>query len=343
MRGRAEERRARRCRSAAPCPPSRRRRAAGAVPAPFSSSSVSVDERDDEERRHGREDRVALLVAADHPAEGARQRERDREHEHDLEEVRPGRRVLERMRGVRVEESAAVRAELLDRLLRGDRAAGQVLRVAGERRDLGEAVEVLHDAADDQHDRADDRERQQQPERCRGTGRPRSCRSCPTCGARSRAPGRSRRRCRRPPTRSSARRGRRAARCSPCVSSGEYDCQFVFVTNEAAVLNDSPSGTAGQPERVRQHRLRALQDVDEEHADEPRRRARRAGRPATTARSAGRRRRDGRGRARPSSPSSRCRGAPCSRRAGGRRARGSGRGWPPAGRRTATSIRTARA
>ena len=31
------------------------------------------------------------------------------------------------------------------------------------------------------------------------------------------------------------------------MSSGEYDCQFVFVTNEAAVLNDSPSGTAGSP------------------------------------------------------------------------------------------------
>ena len=31
------------------------------------------------------------------------------------------------------------------------------------------------------------------------------------------------------------------------VTSGEYDCQFVFVTNEIAVLNDSPSGTAGSP------------------------------------------------------------------------------------------------
>ena len=31
------------------------------------------------------------------------------------------------------------------------------------------------------------------------------------------------------------------------VSSGEYDCQFVFVTNETAVLNASPSGTGGRP------------------------------------------------------------------------------------------------
>ena len=33
----------------------------------------------------------------------------------------------------------------------------------------------------------------------------------------------------------------------PRVTSGEYDCQLVFVTKEAAVLNDSPSGTAGKP------------------------------------------------------------------------------------------------
>ena len=43
--------------------------------------------------------------------------------------------------------------------------ATQVLRAARERRDLGEPVEVLDDAADEQHDRADDREREQQSER----------------------------------------------------------------------------------------------------------------------------------------------------------------------------------
>ena len=41
----------------------------------------------------------------------------------------------------------------------------------------------------------------------------------------------------------------------------------MLVTNEAAVLNESPSGTAGKPERGGQHRLDALKRVDEEHAD----------------------------------------------------------------------------
>lgn len=33
----------------------------------------------------------------------------------------------------------------------------------------------------------------------------------------------------------------------PTVTSGEYDCQFVFATNEAAVLNASEGPTAGRP------------------------------------------------------------------------------------------------
>ena len=50
------------------------------------------------------------------------------------------------------------------------------------------------------------------------------------------------------------------------MSSGEYDCQLVFVTNETAVLNARPSGTGRQAERVGQHRLQALQRVDEQDA-----------------------------------------------------------------------------
>ena len=49
----------------------------------------------------------------------------DRQH---LHEVGQRRRVLERVRGVGVEEAAAVGAEHLDGLLRGDRAHGQRLR-----------------------------------------------------------------------------------------------------------------------------------------------------------------------------------------------------------------------
>ena len=68
------------------------------------------------------------------------------------------------MRRVGVEEAAAVGAQLLDRLLRGDRSAGQHLRTADEGLHLGEAVEVLDDAGGEQCDRSDDRQRKQQPE-----------------------------------------------------------------------------------------------------------------------------------------------------------------------------------
>jgi hypothetical protein len=70
-------------------------------------------------------------------------------------------RVLERDGGVRVEEAAAVRAELLDRDLRRGRAARDRLSGPLERVRRRVAAERLHDALGDQ-DRADDqRERQQ--------------------------------------------------------------------------------------------------------------------------------------------------------------------------------------
>ena len=95
------------------------------------------DQRDADQRdhRHDRGDRVALLLAVDHPAEGAGQRERDAGQQEDLDPVGPRGRVLEGMRGVGVEESAAVGAEQLDGLLAGDRAAGDGLLAAGQRVD----------------------------------------------------------------------------------------------------------------------------------------------------------------------------------------------------------------
>ena len=50
------------------------------------------------------------------------ERDGDDEQRPDLEDVGPGVRVLERMRGIGVEEAAAVGAELLDRLLARHRA-----------------------------------------------------------------------------------------------------------------------------------------------------------------------------------------------------------------------------
>ena len=67
--------------------------------------------------------------------------------------------------GVRVVRTAAVLADLLDRLLARDRAAGDRLRLAGDRRDGLRGVEVLDDALAHEHEREDERERQQDPRR----------------------------------------------------------------------------------------------------------------------------------------------------------------------------------
>ena len=82
---------------------------------------------DQEKDRHGGENRPALAAIVDHPAQGKGQRhgyEQDRE---DLEEVRGARGILEGMGGIGVEETAAVRAELLDRDLRCSRPHGDHL------------------------------------------------------------------------------------------------------------------------------------------------------------------------------------------------------------------------
>ena len=70
----------------------------------------------------------------------------DGEHERFGEEVRERRRVLERVRRVGIEEAAAIRPDLLDGLLRGDRTLRDRLRGAFDR--LGDRVgmEVLDHA-----------------------------------------------------------------------------------------------------------------------------------------------------------------------------------------------------
>ena len=115
-------------RTGPPCPPSPRRPPAAPCPGAWPRRSSTSATQIAEDRRHHREDRVALALVADHHAEGARQRERDHQQQEDLEQVGQRVRVLERVGGVGVVEAAAVGAELLDRLLAGDRAAGDGLR-----------------------------------------------------------------------------------------------------------------------------------------------------------------------------------------------------------------------
>jgi hypothetical protein len=105
-----------------------------------------------EQQRHRAVQRPALPPAADHAPVRVGQRRRDAEDQEQLQQVREGRRVLERVAGVDVEEAAAVRAELLDGLLRGDWTARQV---------VDRAAQGLQHALRHEHDRADDRDRQQ--------------------------------------------------------------------------------------------------------------------------------------------------------------------------------------
>ena len=100
-------------------------RVPGAVSKPIDDAG-----RRDPEHEHRREHRPALLRVLRQLAERVGQRERDHEEEEDLEEVGEAVGVLERVGGVRVEEAAAVGAELLDRLLARDGTARDLLRRA---------------------------------------------------------------------------------------------------------------------------------------------------------------------------------------------------------------------
>ena len=106
------------------------------------------------------------------------------------------RRVLERVRGVDVVEAAAVGAELLDRLLAGDRAAGQLLAAAGRACASSWSPAKFWTAPKQDEDAAPRPARSAAaPGPRRAPGRPRSCRP----GRRSRcARGRGRTRRRRP-------------------------------------------------------------------------------------------------------------------------------------------------
>jgi hypothetical protein len=92
---------------------------------------------------HGREQRPALAPRADQAAVGRGERERDRQQGQRLQEVGDRVGVLVRVGRVGVVEAAAVGAELLDRLLGGDRPAGQGLGGAADGGHLAEPVEVL--------------------------------------------------------------------------------------------------------------------------------------------------------------------------------------------------------
>ncbi len=70
-----------------------------------------------EQQAHDGEHRPALALVADHAAEHVGERATDREDQHQLDEIGDGVGVLERMRGIGVEEAAAVGPQHLDDFL----------------------------------------------------------------------------------------------------------------------------------------------------------------------------------------------------------------------------------
>ncbi len=106
-----------------------------------------------------------MALVADHAAEHVGERGADREDRDHLHVVRQRGRVLERMRGVGVEEAAAIGAEHLDRDLRGDRAHRDGLLGAFEGGCLDIGAERLRHALPYEEQRVDDADRQQDVER----------------------------------------------------------------------------------------------------------------------------------------------------------------------------------
>ncbi len=162
--------------------------------------------RRDPEDEHRREHRTALTVCPSpacrtctSSANGITSRKKI------CERVGEAVGALERMGRVRVEETAAVGAELLDRLLARDRTA----RDASAPRPatvcaVGVAGEVLDHALAHEHERGDERQGQQDANRRSWSGRPRSCRSSRCGGGRAHGSARPPPPGRRPPRGSSA-------------------------------------------------------------------------------------------------------------------------------------------
>ena len=118
--------------------------------------------------RHGGEQRPALPRVPHHLAEGVSQSAGDQEDQEHLEQVRERRRVFERMRGVGVEESAAIGAEHLDRFLRCHRSLRDGLFRAFERGRNRIGMQILNHALRAKNQCRNDRDRQQDVQ-----GRPR--------------------------------------------------------------------------------------------------------------------------------------------------------------------------
>ena len=124
-----------------------------------------TEQRGHEDDRHRHQQSAALPPVADHAPEREHQGDRQNELAPVLQDVRPDARVLERMRGIGVEEAAAVVADQFDRFLAGDRPQGDDLLCAFERRRFDRGAQRLRNAERREGERDDDRQRHEHIER----------------------------------------------------------------------------------------------------------------------------------------------------------------------------------
>ena len=109
---------------------------------------------------HHCEDRPALALLADHPAEHIGERRADREDQHHLDKIGERVRVLIGMRRIGVEEAAAIGAHHFDDFLARHLPLGDQLFAAFKRRYLRIGVQVLRHALPDKKESDDDRDGQ---------------------------------------------------------------------------------------------------------------------------------------------------------------------------------------
>ena len=126
------------------------------------------DQSADEEEQHHSVEKPSLSRMAHHPAEGIGEgcrQEYDGQH---FEKVCKRRGVLIRMSPIRVKETAAIRAEILDDLQCGYRTLRYDLPRTFDGRDDGIVVEVHRNTLPDQQQAADQCSRQQNPDQGAG-------------------------------------------------------------------------------------------------------------------------------------------------------------------------------
>ncbi len=118
-----------------------------------------------EHQGHGREDRPALPLVADHLAESVSEARGNQEDHQRFHEIAERRWIFVWVRGVRVHKAAAVGADHLDGFLRSHRALRDGLCSTFYSGDLGIRAEILNHASRTEIQSSNERKRQQHVER----------------------------------------------------------------------------------------------------------------------------------------------------------------------------------